>query len=330
MPRSSSPNADTKIDQVARGDQSGSVVDDVDEETPRRVESYMNPVEKLKDRLSRLEIRLWQADLLEKPENFSQSKANTGEKTMLERSASDDRSEHMNLRDQTNLSPSRDELGDEKNQHEIRGSLKDAIGREDSAEVLVNKIDTLEKSLEESGHLKDKLAWNQPRLPTIPPLHYVEWSDFKNILAREEETHAIDVLIGGAKYYFQLHQGGRKNRQRWKHHSNGRDKPATEYFKSRLVPERIRINSKAVLMILSEIDPTIRHHDPIVMLRPFKSLIYNEARIRRVFQQLETKWGVSGTGDLTNHVVNSTITKHAGDSTASTGTKTAPIDAWGC
>ena len=43
----------------------------------------------------------------------------------------------------------------------------------------------------------------RPPTRIIPQLKYVVWHEFKNKLANEEEAYAIEVLIGGARYYHQ-------------------------------------------------------------------------------------------------------------------------------
>ena len=106
------------------------------------------------------------------------------------------------------------------------------------------------------GRLKDKSEPDKPRLPAIPRLHYVEWPDFKNKMAGEEKVYTMEVLVGGAKYCHQLSEEERKNKQRLKGHSS--DLPITEAAKLTSMPERIRINSKLILAIMNEIDPTDR------------------------------------------------------------------------
>ena len=43
----------------------------------------------------------------------------------------------------------------------------------------MDRIDSFERRLQESGHLEDEPAADEPRLPAIPQLHYVDWSEFK-------------------------------------------------------------------------------------------------------------------------------------------------------
>ena len=77
--------------------------------------------------------------------------------------------------------------------------------------MLADRIDSLESRLEEVGHLTNKPEPEKARVPTIPQLHYVGWSEFKNKLVGESKIYAIDVLIGGAKYYYQRSEEERKS-----------------------------------------------------------------------------------------------------------------------
>ena len=58
-----------------------------------------------------------------------------------------------------------------------------------------------------------------------------------------------------------------------------------------------------------------RSEYPIVMLRPFKSLIYHEIRIREIFQRLVTKWGSADKGNCTEQPVEPTVTSYVGKNT---------------
>ena len=181
----------------------------------------------------------------------------------------------------------------------------------------MKRVDSLEKRLQESGHLKDDPEADEPRLPAIPQLHYVEWSEFKNKYVGEKQDYAIEVLVGEAKYYHQRFEEERKDRQKLKNHSNDRDPLITGHEKSSRLPERIRINSKPILLIMNQVDPMHRSKYPIVMLRPFKPLIYHEVRIREIYQRLVTKWGSAERGNGTEQPVEPTVTNYVGNNTVS-------------
>ena len=180
--------------------------------------------------------------------------------------------------------------------------------------MLIDRIDSFERRLQEGGHLGDEPAADEPRLPAIPQLHYVEWSEFKNKLMGEKNTYAIEVLIGGAKYYYQRAEEERKNKQRLKDHSKDRIQLIADHKSSGMLPERIRINSKPIILIMNQIDPTDRSEGPTVILRPFKPLVYHEVHIREVFQSLITKWESADTEATSKETVKPIPSKDAGDS----------------
>ena len=180
--------------------------------------------------------------------------------------------------------------------------------------MLVDRIDSIERRLQKSGHLEAEPAVDEPRLPAIPQLHYVEWSEFKNKLMGEKKTYAIEVLIGGAKYYHQRAEEERKNKQRLKENSKDRIQLIADHKSSGTLPERIRINSKPIILIMNQIDPMDRSEEPTVILRPFKPLIYHEVHIREVFQRLTTKWESVDTEETSKETVEPIPSKDAGDS----------------
>ena len=179
----------------------------------------------------------------------------------------------------------------------------------------MDRIDSFERRLQESGHLEDEPAADEPRLPAIPQLHYVEWSEFKNKYVGEKQDYAIEVLVGGAKYYHQRSEEERKDKQRLKNLSNDRDPLTTGHESSNRLPERIRINSEPILLIMNQVDPMDRSEYPIVMLRPFKPLIYHEVRIREIFKRLVKKWGSADIGTGAEQAVEPTVTSYVGNST---------------
>ena len=214
---------------------------------------------------------------------------------------------------ETNSSSSPQEAKNKPVIDQIKGLQKET---NDPGELsqLMSKVDSLEKRLRESGHLKDEPAADKPRLPAIPQLHYVEWLGFKNKLAGEKKSYAIEVLIGGAKYYHQRSEEERKNKQRLKDHSNDRSQLIADHKSSASLPERIRINSKPIILIMNQIDPTNRSEGPIVILRPFKPLVYHEAHIREVFQRLITKWESADREATSKETIEPIPSKDAGDS----------------
>ena len=236
-------NADTEIDQTEEGTSKEAVAEDGNDEAQRRREDHGILVQKLNYRLSGLEQRLQEASLLEKPEDQSDPNSfpeNKAEQTDSKLSATVDPVSH-------GISPklpsSSDEIGHKENFGQIQDTSDNPNGRGKSIEVLADRIDSLETRLQEAVQLMDqsalgnKRAWSsagyelegeEKNHRTVPQLHYVQWSDFKNKLWKAEITYAIEVLIGGAKYHYQRYEEERKAKQRLEDHSNDRDKPTSE------------------------------------------------------------------------------------------------------
>ena len=268
-----------------------------------------NFVQKLKDRVDGLEQRLRQAGLLEEFKDQTQSKAAQDQELPSETKKIEEAPKLTDGSNGTRSQSSPDETENDRGRCESKGPLKEGNGPGDSVQILLDRIDNLDKVLEDSGHLNHKPAADKPRLPAIPELYYVEWSEFKNKLTGEEKRYAIEVLIGGAKYYYQRSEEERKNKQKFKDHNNDRDQLILDHKKSGSLPERIRINSKPIILIMNQIDVTNRPEYPIVMLRPFKPLFYHEARVREVFQSLCEKWGTTKTETVANQDTESTVGK---------------------
>ena len=134
----------------------------------------------------------------------------------------------------------------------------------------------------------------------IPQLKYVEWHEFKNKLANEEEAYAIEVLVGGAKLY---HQRAEEKKDDVKGGIHGHDQRAERPMKlgddacasepstPKELPERIRIHSRLLIQILQEIGGLRLRTVSLVILRPFKCLVYYDAQFREKYHRLEAKWG---------------------------------------
>jgi len=67
--------------------------------------------------------------------------------------------------------------------------------------------------------------------------------------------------------------------------SNDQDRQPRE------APERIRINSLAIIQMLDDLEPYSWQLKPTLMLRPFKTLVHWESALREKLTQLEVRWG---------------------------------------
>ncbi|MCJ1391233.1 hypothetical protein MMC18_004095 [Xylographa bjoerkii] len=129
----------------------------------------------------------------------------------------------------------------------------------------------------------------------IPQLCERSWSDFMNKQVGEKCEYAIEVLIEEPKYYDPTEAKRIDRRQSENRSMNSESKIRTGLVSSGevdeviLTPERIRINSHWILNMLASIDRNIDTTGPIVMLRPFKFLVYYENQIKDSIHMLENQ-----------------------------------------
>ena len=321
--------ADTEVDQTEEGISKDVVAENGRFEVHRRREDREILVQKLNDHLNGLEQCLPHASLSEKLEDQSGSNAVPENKVEQTDSKSSPTIDPVSLETNPKLPSSKQEIGLKKIFGQIQKSSDTSNGRGISIEVLADRIDSLERKMQEAGQLMDRLALEKPRLPspqldkdawlsagydlegdtrnhrTIPQLHYVQWPDFKNKLLKAEKTYAIEVLIGGAKYCYQQYEEERRGKQLLEDQTRE---------KLTQLPERIRINSKSVIMIMNGIDPVYNTDEPLVILRPFKHLVYYEARIRERYQSLKSRLGAAGMEASTKQALGAPVTTDGVDS----------------
>ena len=140
----------------------------------------------------------------------------------------------------------------------------------------------------------------------IPQLHERSWSDFMNKQVREKHEYAIEVLVEEPKYQPPKEIARTDRKQSNIHiqtleHNVRADSTPSEYSDEAMpIPERIRINSSWILNFLASIDRKIDITGPMVMLRPFKFLIYYENQIKDSIRALEDQLEGSETITSTN------------------------------
>lgn len=138
---------------------------------------------------------------------------------------------------------------------------------------------------------------------TVPKLQRVRWAEFKNKSVDEKNTYAVEVLIGEPKYYDESDSNrdqARKIALVAKHglidsldksHCYRQEAPE-------ITPQRVRVNSLPVVSILSDITSEDFPTEPLVILHPFKLLVYHENEIRKTLVDLEMKLaGIERQGD---------------------------------
>ncbi|KAM0309925.1 hypothetical protein ACHAO8_008607 [Botrytis cinerea] len=140
----------------------------------------------------------------------------------------------------------------------------------------------------------------------IPKLNPVEWKNFKPIPSPLDGVYTIDVLIGEPNITF---ASTRYRRQQGMQASRGDSLREVGYSDQKTtsqpsgktpavgqtaLPERIRINSQYIIRILSKIcrsDFSDSSNSPVLLLRPFKALIFYEEEIRTQHTVLNAKFG---------------------------------------
>lgn len=187
----------------------------------------------------------------------------------------------------------------------------DAARDEDYLRQLEDRISFLEKSVRKR-YRREKEGEDLEIKPSpqsaIPQVHRVKWSEFKNKKMEEKEVYAIEVLEGPAKYWYQLmtqsddsHNLPTESAEDTNIQSSGSSGARAR------TPDRIRINSLPLILILAHLSDSPLLNEPIlmfgrhlsdsrlpkesiVMIRPFKLLVYYEKRIRGTLVELERKW----------------------------------------
>ena len=160
------------------------------------------------------------------------------------------------------------------------------------------RVAYLEADLQVRGG-KNPQADPQPEhVPAIPRLQRVTWLEFKNRVV-DEQRCAIEILYGGAESYYQRDKDIRRGRNaaldasRLSQSTSKGDHTVSSHFNAALAsegPDRIRINSIPVLKILGSLFDTEWRMKSIVILHPFKMLVYYKEEIKATLVKLEQKW----------------------------------------
>ncbi|OTA60218.1 hypothetical protein K449DRAFT_332256 [Hypoxylon sp. EC38] len=161
---------------------------------------------------------------------------------------------------------------------------------------LTERIASLENEVTQlrgSNQNKDKTEATNNTLPksTIPEVRRVAWSDFKNWYNEDDARYAIEALYVGSDLSDEVrreHQ--RRRRSTASQTPEGSSKQITEQEMSRRWIYRFRVQSRAVLAILSQHlrqnwDDEIR-----TFIRPFRPLISLHDKMKDSLAELERKW----------------------------------------
>ena len=174
------------------------------------------------------------------------------------------------------------------------------------------RIDYIERKLKLQGLVLDDEELDIPNpsidesVPVISELRYIEWTEFKNKQVSDKQTFAIEVLKGKAMYWYQRESSADILRGGYAEHKSlqtdsvdeNEDDSAEDAKGLKELPERIRINSRSVIAILSKIDSKSSwSRAPMIVLRPYKPFVYYEKQIRETFRRLERDWSEAETSD---------------------------------
>ena len=165
---------------------------------------------------------------------------------------------------------------------ELRGVIGEISGSDSRRVVNVMFDDSVKDSLRQQE--------------MIPQLRERSWSGFMNKQLGEKYEYAIEVLVEEPKYHDSTKEAKRIDRRQGGNYSLKSESktsiglvPSEENNEAMLNPERIRINSHWILNMLASIDRNIDTAGPIVMLRPFKFLVYYENQIKDSIHVLENQ-----------------------------------------
>jgi len=142
--------------------------------------------------------------------------------------------------------------------------------------------------------IDESIAQSLNQHEIIPQLTERTWFDFMNKDAAQAEEYAIEVLEGKPDYYHPSKSPEKPARTTPKESTDGAiSAPRTPgnsmppiSDSTRQTPDRIRINSSLILNALASIDRHIDPTAPVVMLRPFKALVFHDERIRAYVNDL--------------------------------------------
>lgn len=159
--------------------------------------------------------------------------------------------------------------------------------------TMEERLSVLEKARERRRwHSRDRSNSEESSLPSIPKLHRVKWTEFKTKSVGEKQTYAIEVLEGPAKYWYQFREQAHPTTGALAEDDGDQSLSSVGDAGIRTrTPDRIRINSNPLRLILAHLSDSPFTPGSEVMLRPFKLLVYYEKSIRETLVKLEHKWG---------------------------------------
>lgn len=135
----------------------------------------------------------------------------------------------------------------------------------------------------------------------IPEITERTWQEFMNKNADDDTDFAIEVMKGEPSYYTLAKNTDKLDKIEAQVTKSKETNLVTDTLKRALhtstspsenqirVPDRIRINSQFILKTLSEIDRYLEASGPVVIFRPYKSLLHNWNRIKVAVASFQTQ-----------------------------------------
>lgn len=178
--------------------------------------------------------------------------------------------------------------------------------------LMEHRMHHVEKQIRRLQGREDQLTPSKEKsedgkTPAISEIKYVQWADFKSTYAEKKEVYAIEALVGPARYWYQRRSD--EWTRKWDTHDDQAAAVNTEIIvpdgletdeqRREEIPERIRISSRPLLGILSNICSS-ELQKPHVFLRPYKLFIRHDSEIRNVYSKLEAKWAQEVSGHPAN------------------------------
>lgn len=158
---------------------------------------------------------------------------------------------------------------------------------EDRLRVLEKKLRVYRESSEASSR-RSSLA---DPVKAFSELRFLPWTEFKTTGSKHnihQPHYAIDVLLGEPLLFHQQHKNF--------HHPDADSLGPEEADNLPLnsIPDRIRINSVPLHEVLKNVLRGTFHQAPrpLVILRPYKPLLYAEEELRETLSGLEKRWAV--------------------------------------
>lgn len=168
--------------------------------------------------------------------------------------------------------------------------------------LMEQRLQFLESKLSDLTKLSPRPASSrQPtvrKIAAIPELHFLDWDAFKaskDICYQEDQVrYAVDVLVGEPVLFHQQYMNARTIHEGPPGEQPDESTSENANLPMSSIPDRIRINSKPLQAVLRNFlrGPFRQTSDTrsLVILRPYRPLMYHEKDLRSTLRELEKTW----------------------------------------